>query len=646
MYNSNNNQQPPTKKHLRQVQYHGIGDYHQHHAFCVSTNTEKIILGSDERSFQELQGLFAPSLANNTQVVGVTVITECQENDHALSILGATALREARSIFPGKNIVIGMSKNPYVTRDASSAPLKCAEALFSGWTMFYCNQSNVLGAASKRAIFSLSINLDATGKKYSKNESHHTNSSYPGCPMFNVQDDVNGRRLIGSELIRALLDPFIGKDGYVVASCFGIAQKPSSTDSSGEIIPQKPSIKFSFHDNVRINNQGEFRLLQEGYHGLLMAHPYLINSQLELSSSSNTPIFSQNSAVAQAFRAAFNEIMLPDPLTLNIGMLTTNKKKVIEIRNILEKLFARINKKHNGSLSKFKLIVEQIKFLRMIEEQILDPAECTESKIDQCRLTVEQLSAALGRSCIFIDDTSFAVEALDMQPGPFFKQHYDKGEADSKTGKGLKYNNFICQAVNAYAKQQSLSGNKMNIDENEFRKAWATTIFACILSTPWGTAYESLFRSSVVGIIPDAPRALDFSKEFGWDPIFVPLETEQEDTPGQLIPGSGKTYQQMNDNEIALSKPRGFALSKLLTALIFMIKGTVVPPEEYDFGLTIAEQKESTERMQAAMATASSLVQTGHISVANNNNNAVNQSVMVAAAGGGVSVEDIFASFR
>jgi inosine/xanthosine triphosphate pyrophosphatase family protein len=631
--------QPNQPKTLRQIEHHGIGSYHIHLGFCKQTGSSQVFNGNCQ--FNELQSFFQPGFQNNIQMMAVTIITECSKNDPAIEMIGRTALIEAKNLFPNQNILIGMAENPYMTRDAANAPLKCAEALFNGYAMFYCSQSNVLGATGKRAIFSLSINLDATNKTYSNDESRHTNSAYPASVMFNVQDDNNGIRLSGRALTERVLKSFSGNNGYTTASSYGIAQKPSTTDTDGEIIPLKPSINFSFHDEVRILSAPNFvQPFTDTYHGLLMAYPFLQHSQFI--QSEGKLIFSPNSAIARCLRASLSEIMIPDVFTLTFGILTTNKKKVIEIKNIIGTIFDRLNTQYNNTLSKFKIVVEQIKFSSMVEEQILDPVECIESKVDKCRLTSDQISAVLGKQCIFIDDTSFAVTALDMQPGTFYKQHYEKGEADFKAGKALKYNNFICDMVNAYVSRENKGGLTQN-QINELRCAYATTIFACIFSNPWGTVFDCILRSTVTGIISDRPKAKDMTKEFGWDPIFIPLSIEQKGRPGQFeVLSVPLTYQEMDDESLSRSKPRGFAVSKMLTRVICFVTGKVLPAEEYDFGMTKQEQTESTDKMNRALAVSRNMIATGQASVTNVSNTAVNSATMT----GTTDLNAIFAAFQ
>jgi inosine/xanthosine triphosphate pyrophosphatase family protein len=447
--------------------------------------------------------------------------------------------------------------------------------------------------------------------------------------MFNVQDDHSGNRLTGKNLTEVLLKPFYNNCGYVTSSVYGIAQKPSMTDASRKIIATKPSINFAHHDDVQISQSPSFQLFNESYHGLLMAFPYLNYGQF--CSLDGKILFSSSSCVGKSIHDALAQIIIPDPMILAIGILTTNHKKVKELEEIVEYIFGRLAQQHGQNFLSYRVIIEQIPFVSMVEEQILDPVVCTESKIDNCRLSVEQIGSVLGKQCIFIDDTSFAVEALNMQPGTFYKQHYEKGEIDAKAGKGIKYNNFICDMVNT---QMSKNGNRI---------AYATTIFACVFSTPWGTVLDSIMWSSVEGTISETPKAKDNSVEFGWDPIFIPKSNEMENRPDVFeLYTQNLTYQQMDKKMWALSKPRGFALKKTLMQVLGLTKGVIFPPEKYNFGMSIAEQKDSTENMAKALAIAGSLVQNKQIVVQNNSSSAVNNSTMRAV--GACNPNDIMAS--
>jgi len=202
-----------------------------------------------------------------------------------------------------------------------------------------------------------------------------------------------------------------------------------------------------------------------------------------------------------------NENELPSCLKLGHGMefenekkqeitfVTGNKNKLLEVRRLLE-----------SSDSSF--IINSAKIdLPELQGTPRDIA------IEKCRLAADQL-----QSPVMIEDTSLCFHDLNGLPGPYIKWFLD--------GIGLE------------------GLNKMIDGFHTDRRAYAQTIIA--YSAGPGMDIE-LFQGQTEGKIV-RPRG---DTNFGWDPIFEPLDN-----------GGGKTYAEMGKDEKNTISHRGRAFQK------------------------------------------------------------------------------------
>jgi inosine/xanthosine triphosphate pyrophosphatase family protein len=594
------------------------------------TGNPHLDASGNEGALSQLKKLFAGTLATNTQCVTISIATECDKHDEAWMVIAKTAMAIAVERFPEYNIVVKIVNNPYKVRDAASVPMQTAKALYDGIVNFFTSQSNMFGICSTNALFSLAVSYDFRGKTCSP-EARLLTTTYPGNIMYHIeQNDMEGR-LHGSKLTETIARSYSGTNGYIVASSYGIAQKPIALDSRGMVVSQIPSIKFAYSDDVRVSDRGDFSVFSSDYHGVLMSYPYLGNSGIEKTVDGDY-MFASGTAVYNCLRDAIGEIQLPDRFTLTFGLLTSNPKKVVEVKAFSDFIFQRLNRQHGNLLKSFRIVVQQIVFTSMAEGQFLDPITCTENKVDGTRLNESQIAAILGLKGIMIDDTSFFVESLNMQPGTYYKGYYDQYELTKAARGGYGYNNFLCDGVNKFVAEKTAEYASKGLvptvdDVNGWRKAIAITVFACHFSTPWSTVYDSVICSQISGIIPEVPTG---RREFGWDTIFRYLQIEND--LGQMVPASGKTYADNSDEENALSKPRGGALKKIFTKVLLLMKGMDIEPEQYEFGMTTDEQTQSVDAMKASIATFETLVKTGHIDLTASTNATVSNSKAVDSA--------------
>ena len=180
-----------------------------------------------------------------------------------------------------------------------------------------------------------------------------------------------------------------------------------------------------------------------------------------------------------------------------LTFVTGNKKKLEEVRYILNS-----NSKHLP----FDITNQKID---LPELQGDDPVEIAKEK---CKLAAEQVQGPC-----FTEDTSLCFHALNGLPGPYIKWFLEKCGHD-----GL---------------------NKMLVGFDD-KSAYAQTVFAFTLGP--GCAVEVFDGRTEGTIVP--PRG---SLDFGWDPVFEPLE------------GNGKTYAEMTKHEKNAISHRGRSLAKL-----------------------------------------------------------------------------------
>ena len=184
------------------------------------------------------------------------------------------------------------------------------------------------------------------------------------------------------------------------------------------------------------------------------------------------------------------------PLTF----VTGNKKKLEEVQQIMSA---------NGDFP-FSITNQKIDLPELQGE---DPAEISKEK---CRLAAAQVQGPC-----FTEDTSLCFNALNGLPGPYIKWFLEKCGHD-----GL---------------------NKMLVGFND-NSAYAQTVFA-FTAGPGQPVH--VFDGRTEGkIVP--PRG---SLDFGWDPVFEPLE------------GEGKTYAEMSKDFKNSISHRGRSLAKLCSFL-------------------------------------------------------------------------------
>jgi inosine/xanthosine triphosphate pyrophosphatase family protein len=573
-----------------------------------------------------LKDMFYGTLQSNTQCVSISIITECDKDDVAWKIIASTALDIAINRFPGLNVVIKMVDNPYKVRDAASVPIQTAKALYDGLVNYLSSQNHMFSLCATNAFFALSISYDFRGKTCTEDQ-RYTTTAYPGNIMYHIESSDTTPRFVGGELTEIIASPNAGNSGYIVAAAYGATQKPITLDSDRKVVSQPPSVKFAYSDNVKVSNTGNFSVFPDTYHGVCMGHTHTNNTGI-VKISDGEFMFSPDSAVYKCLQRAISEIVLPDRHTISIGMLTSNRNKANEVDKFTKFIFERLNREYHGVLNKFNVNVQQINFLSMAEGQYLDPVECTRNKLNGTRLSESQITALLGLRAVMLDDTSFFVEALNMQPGPYYKGYYDEyNEKKATRGDSYGYNNFICDAVNKFVADMTATtrrdkGREPTLDEIlEWRAAHAVTVFACYIATPWSTVYDVIVASKITGIIPESPRG---SREFGWDTIFEFLEIEND--MGEKVKTSGRTYADNTDEQNALCKPRAEALKKLLINLFLIMKGQDFKPDFFDLGMSVDEQKHSIESMKECIATFNALLSAGQISVSGSTNSTVSNS--------------------
>lgn len=184
-----------------------------------------------------------------------------------------------------------------------------------------------------------------------------------------------------------------------------------------------------------------------------------------------------------------------------LTFVTGNQKKLEEVQSILSA---------KGSFP-FQLTNQKIE---LPELQGDDPIAIAEAK---CRLAAQQV-----RGPCITEDTSLCFDALNGLPGPYIKWFLEKCGHD-----GL--NKMLVGFANT--------------------KAYAQTVFAF---TTGPEQPVHIFDGRTEGCIVPARGSLDF----GWDPIFEPVE------------GQGKTYAEMSTAEKNTISHRSRSLGKLYSYLV------------------------------------------------------------------------------
>ncbi|GAX21118.1 inosine triphosphate pyrophosphatase [Fistulifera solaris] len=207
------------------------------------------------------------------------------------------------------------------------------------------------------------------------------------------------------------------------------------------------------------------------------------------------PQLSKRIAISSRFLTSFYGSMSSELPALTF--VTGNKKKLEEVKHILSS---------NGNKLPFDVTNQKID---LPELQGDDPVEIAKEK---CKLAAEQVQGPC-----FTEDTSLCFYALNGLPGPYIKWFLEKCGHD-----GL---------------------NKMLVGFND-NSAYAQTVFAFTIGP--GHPVEVFDGRTEGKIVP--PRG---SLDFGWDPVFEPLE------------GNGKTYAEMNKDEKKAISHRSRSLAKL-----------------------------------------------------------------------------------
>jgi len=184
-----------------------------------------------------------------------------------------------------------------------------------------------------------------------------------------------------------------------------------------------------------------------------------------------------------------------------ITFVTGNKKKVEEIQRLLQD--------GSGGVIPYQITNRKLDLPEL-------QGEPEEIAIEKCKLAATQVDGP-----VLIEDTSLCFNSLNGLPGPYIKWFLEKTGHD-----GL--NNLLANY--------------------EDKGAYAQTIFSL-----WLDGEVHLFVGKTDGNIVPARGALDF----GWDPIFEPIEGE-----------GGRTYAEMTKDEKNRISHRGKAFLKLKSFLI------------------------------------------------------------------------------
>ena len=194
-----------------------------------------------------------------------------------------------------------------------------------------------------------------------------------------------------------------------------------------------------------------------------------------------------------------------------ITFVTGNQKKLEEVKQIL--LSGNDNKNDNLAFDIVNLKLD-------LPELQGDPIDIAREK---CRLA----AAKVDGPC-FIEDTSLCFDALQGLPGPYIKYFLEKcgHEGLNRMLDGFDKNNN--------GNGSNSNSNNNNTDDKSNRGAYAQTILAFSLgSGNTGSDQQDIqiFEGRTNGIIvPARGRLLDF----GWDPIFQPIEGKGELTYAEM----------------------------------------------------------------------------------------------------------------
>ena len=511
-------------------------------------------------------------------IVSILLVTTLRDDvTIELQITANTALRVLQMKFPTNHLVVKILNNPNVVRNSSNAPLPAAQALYDGAVGYICNKSNTLGAIGTNAIFSLTTMLDVRGKEYSDDS-----TCFPGSIAYLRENDTSGRPLTGSQLSDFILNDRVGQTGYVTASCYGMTTRPIELDTDGKTHEMSPNVNFSTRDDIIIGCPS-FDIFGRNYHGEYMHFPYLTDISSHPYGITGTGIevyFSEGTAIWNALENAVNGILPPDPRTIVCGILTTNKKKLSEMKEWLPKIFRRVNHKFGGKLVDYKVLVYSVPFLEMREGQELDPTKSMEEKFDSTRLTPTQLNAILGMTFVCIDDTSFSMHAMDGGPGTFYKSYFEQMK-----DKPVTYNKLITTIVQKKVSEGMFDANR----------AVATTVFGCVINTGTSVVNTRILISTVSGTVPVEPHAIP-QFDFGWDSVFI-------------ADGMSTTFAMNSSDVNEQFKPRGRVAEELMTISVLYIAGQKVDASQYTTIATSQQSKEIAQRMQRTVTVATAFAE-------------------------------------
>lgn len=577
----------------------------------------KIIKGEERDQLNELHATFQSTLqSQHARIVNVNILTEGGRGDIGNDIIGATYLLALRNDnrFGDCNLCVQVLENPYPVNDTSRVPNDTARNIWEGALSYLCSQNNMLGLCGTRAILSVSLTVNADG---GEEQFVLSTSATPGSLQYEKKVDRFGNRLLGRDLTNTVMAKYNGQLAHVMVNCYGLTQRPDTLDKDGMLQNRLPNISVGHYDRVQVDTSTNYGIIPDDYHGILMGLAILSDQsrrQYGLVQDGSLWVFNQSSAMYKCATEAVSQIEIPQKYSLRIGFLSTSVKKVREVMKMMKSNLAYINEKQfNGGLSKFNIETYRIQFKDMPEKQSMDPVDVIESKVDDLRFKLDQLSSLLGLDIVFNDDTSFEITALNREPSTLYRTMYDKMlnmERNTTHGKyaydagdvavGYNYNNYACDKVTAeISKNPSLT-----------RECYAITIFGAHITTGYGTIIDTILMGRVRGVVPNNPSG---NREFGWDTIFD-FET-YIDEYGTTYHSGGRTYASMTDDELASVKPRAIAIRKALVEKLFYVIGNTVGTETY-LAQTAETQTHVKEKALAKVNVFTDLFSSGQIAVA------------------------------
>ncbi len=598
-------------------------EYKDTNGNIISRRIMIINSNNQEEQLEELKKGITPTLVARCQQIGIDVIIEGVEKDKGNEYIVNSILHACSKIekFKNCNVIVRILLNQLVANDTARVPNNNAKFLWEGAMTHFINQNNMLGLCSSRAVISFSMMLDLS----KDNESPLITSAEPGHIQYTKKYDNQGKLITGKNLTKKILENYNTSSGRIISTCYGITQEIDSFDADKMLKIRAPNVNIGHYDEIEVNIENKNNLTNN-YHGFLMAL-----GAVEKKNKGNYGLiddrvygkmFEESSCMYKCLKEAVEKIYVPEKFNLRIGFLSSSIKKATEANKFANSNFSYINQKWNDALKNFSVQILRIPFEKMPEDQEINAVEVLENKVDNTRFKLSQISALMGLDGIFIDDTSFSVEAMNGAPGPLYRSLYDNMQ-DTTNKNGITkynydnnyvkanygYNNLICDQVTMVC----------NNDPSKNRKAIATTIFGCHISTPYGSIIDCTLKSDIHGTIPMKPRG---NREFGWDSIFIPDDFEDEFMT--KYSGNGETYASIDDAELSKLKPRGAAMRQLFVAIITSIigKSNNLVTGEYE-----SIDKETAEKLKKDCNAKSSLImsalQNGTISVCSNNTGSV-----------------------